>query len=77
MRDNLSQRPRVELHHTFADYIGEVLALAGVAGGVLLLMIVWTDLPGEIPRHFGFTGEPTAWSGRWSAVFPVALALGL
>jgi hypothetical protein len=77
MRDNLSQRPRVELHRTFADYIGEVLALAGVTGGVLLLAIVWTELPGEIPRHFGFTGEPTAWSGRWSAVFPVAIALAI
>ncbi len=77
MRDQLLQRPRLEIPRTFPDYIAEGLALTGVVAGLTLLAVVWTALPGEIPRHFGFSGEPTAWSGRWSAVFPIVLATGL
>lgn len=77
MRDNPSQRPRLEISRTYPDYIAEILSLTGVFAGLLLLAFVWTGLPGEVPRHFGFSGEPTAWSGRWSVVFPIALAIGL
>jgi hypothetical protein len=77
MRDNPSQRPRLDIPRTIADYIAEVLALAGVLAGLFLLGFIWTDLPSEIPRHFGFTGEPTAWSGRWSAVVPIVIAVVL
>ena len=77
MPDNPGQRPRITVPRTLPDYLGEALALAGAAGGVLLLVVIWAELPDQIPRHFGFSGEPTAWSGRWSAVFPVAVAVGL
>ena len=75
--DNPSQRPRINVPRTLLDYIGEILAFAGVVSGVLLLLFIWADLPGEVPRRFGLSGEPTAWSGRWSAVFPVVIAAGL
>jgi hypothetical protein len=77
MRDNLSQRLRRDVPRTFADYIAEVAALTGVFSGLMLLGMIWGDLPGEIPRHFGLTGEPTAWAGRWSAVGPVIIAVAL
>lgn len=77
MADNPSQRPRLEIPRTFPDYVAEILSLTGVFAGLILLAVVWTDLPGQVPRHFGFSGEPTAWSGRWSVVFPIVLALGL
>jgi hypothetical protein len=75
IRDTRQQRPRLEVPRTWPDFVAEVLALAGVVSGALLLAIIWTELPGEIPRHFGITGEPTAWSGRWSAVVPVVIAI--
>lgn len=75
MRDNPSRRPRFDVPKTLPDYVGQVLGFAGACSGVLLLLIVWGDLPEQIPRHFGITGEPTAWSGRWSAAFGVGIAL--
>jgi hypothetical protein len=77
MRDNPNQRPRRDVPRTFADYIAEVAALTGVFAGLMLLGMIWADLPREIPRHFGLTGEPTAWTGRWSAVVPVIIAVAL
>jgi low affinity Fe/Cu permease len=77
MRDNLSTRPRVKLERTLADYIGEVFALAGVFALLFILALSWTALPGEIPRHFGLSGEPTAWSGRWSLIVPMGIALAI
>ena len=75
MRDNLIHRPRIDVPKTLPDYIGQVLAFGGTAAGVMLLLIIWGDLPEEIPRHFGITGHPAEWSDRWSAVVGIAIAV--
>ena len=33
----------------------------------LLLLRAWGSLPDEIPVHFGLTGRPDRWGGRWQA----------
>lgn len=73
--DQVRQRPRLNPPRTLPDYIAEALSLAGILAGLMLLAFVWTDLPGDVPRHFGFSGEPTAWSGQWSIVAPIVIAI--
>ena len=43
--------------------------IAGVACLLPLLIILraWDTLPDEIPTHFGITGRPDRWGGRWQA----------
>jgi hypothetical protein len=77
MRNHSHQRPRIEVSRTLPDYVGEALAISGVLGGVLLLLILWADLPQEIPQRFGITGHPADWTDRWIAFFPVSMAVGL
>jgi hypothetical protein len=72
-----SQRPKLNVPRTVADYIGEVLSLAGVLAGLILLVLVWAELPEEIPRRFGITGHPTAWDDRWIVFFPVGISIAL
>ena len=74
MRDNLNQRPRIQAQRTPADFLGEFVAATGMLSGVLMLVVLWGDIPEQIPRHFGISGEPTAWDGRWSAVAPLVIA---
>jgi uncharacterized membrane protein len=74
MRDNLSQRPRVEVARTFPDYLAEILALIGVLFVITFPILSWTDLPEQLPRHFGITGSPTAWGGSGTILFPAILA---
>lgn len=44
-----------------------LLAIACLATvfSFLLLTISWQSLPHSIPAHFGITGRPDRWSGRW------------
>jgi len=44
-----------------------LLALAILANlfSAVLVAIVWQSLPSSIPVHFGFSGRPDRWGGRW------------
>ena len=38
----------------------------------LILLQQWNTLPDEIPAHFGITGRPDRWGGKWQAwILPV------
>ena len=43
--------------------------IAGVAGILPLLIVLraWDTLPEQIPTHFGISGRPDRWGGRWQA----------
>jgi hypothetical protein len=77
MKDNLSQRPRIDVRRTGWDYAAEIIALIGAIAVVLIPLLLWADLPERIPRNFGFSGDPTAWSDRINIVFPTVIALAI
>lgn len=43
------------------------MALAALTNllSVLLIITSWQSLPQSIPAHFGVTGRPDRWGGRW------------
>lgn len=45
----------------------EILAAGLAVLPGLLLLRAWSSLPEEIPVHFGFSGRPDRWGGRWQA----------
>lgn len=54
------------------------LEIASVVLAVVPLLIVlraWDTLPEEIPAHFGITGKPDRWGGRWQIWILPVLAL--
>jgi hypothetical protein len=55
----------------------EIVAACVAVLPALLLLRAWSSLPDEIPVHFGFSGRPDRWGGRWQAwVIPlVALVI--
>jgi len=47
-----------------------LLEVVALSAGILPLLIVlraWDTLPEQIPAHFGITGRPDRWGGRWQA----------
>ena len=44
----------------------ELLSLALLAAGPVLVQASYWRLPDRVPSHFNFRGEPDAWSGRAS-----------
>jgi len=62
------------------DTILEVLALAGLLVGPLLLLLYWPSIPEEIPSAFDALGRPTAWTHRfwlWGLPISALLAFGV
>lgn len=45
----------------------EIVAACLAILPALLLLRAWGSLPEEIPAHFGITGRPDRWGGRWQA----------
>lgn len=56
-----------------------LLALALLANGfsVLLLVTTWQSIPASVPAHFGITGRPDRWGGRWILLVLVAVQAGM
>jgi hypothetical protein len=50
----------------------EIVAACLAILPALLLLRAWSSLPDEVPAHFGFSGRPDRWGGRWQVwVIPV------
>jgi hypothetical protein len=45
----------------------EIIALIAAVLPMLIILRAWDTLPEEIPMHFGITGRPDRWGGRWQA----------
>jgi hypothetical protein len=53
----------------------EIVAACVAVLPALLLLRAWSSLPDEIPVHFGFSGRPDRWGGRWQAWIVAIVAL--
>ncbi|WP_185994280.1 DUF1648 domain-containing protein [Nocardioides campestrisoli] len=54
----------------------EVIAWVLLAAGAMVLLLRYGDL-GEVPTHFGASGEPDDWGPRWALLVLLALWVGL
>ncbi len=55
----------------------EILGLAFALAPLLILLRAWDTLPDEIPAHFGFTGRPDRWGGKWQAWVVPVVCIGM
>lgn len=55
----------------------EIIAVVACLLPLLIILRAWDTLPDEIPTHFGITGRPDRWGGRWQAWILPVVALGL
>jgi hypothetical protein len=50
----------------------ETLALLAAVAPFLIVVQAWGSLPQQVPTHFGITGRPDRWGGRWQIwILPV------
>lgn len=64
MAEDKQQRPEIEI--TLSPFYKglEILAAAIVLGMTVWLVVIWQDLPAEVPIHFGFGGSADAWGSK-------------
>ncbi len=66
--------PVLRIPRTWFDFVLDAVAFAGVIACVATVIGAWNKLPEQIPHHFGFSGKPDAWGGKWMLVFLPAIA---
>ena len=55
----------------------EILSLAFALAPLLIMLRSWDTLPDEIPAHFGITGKPDRWGGKWQAWAVPIISIGM
>lgn len=73
MRDNLSQRPKIDVPKTHWDYVADALAVLGAIGSAWLLVNIWAPLTGDLPDVLVPGGEPISLDDRWIATLPLSM----
>lgn len=57
-------RPKIVLPRTALENTLEFFAILGLIFSFYLLFRYYSQLPEQIPNHFGVDGQPDSWSGR-------------
>jgi uncharacterized membrane protein len=55
----------------------EAIGLLGLIGLLLLVVMNYSSLPEPVPHHFGITGRPDRYGGRWILLLMCAIALAM
>ena len=56
--------------------IFNVIALATLLSGVLLLIVYWSKLPDTVPIHFNIKGEADGWGSKYTLIILPIIAVG-
>lgn len=59
-----SDRPVIKLPFSGLEKIFELIAAAGLLLSIFLVINYWSDIPNDVPSHFGISGKPDAWGGK-------------
>lgn len=54
-----------------------VLGILSAVFSVLLLAITWQSIPKSVPTHFGLSGRPDNWGGKWIFFLLLAVQAGV
>ncbi|MER2000695.1 MAG: DUF1648 domain-containing protein, partial [Lysinibacillus sp.] len=56
--------------------IFNIIALATLLSGVLLIIIYWSKLPDTVPIHFNIKGEADGWGSKYTLIILPFIAGG-
>lgn len=77
MLEDKDQRPDIEITLTPVYRGLQILAAAIVLGMTVWLVVIWGDLPAEIPVHFGFGGGADTWGSKDTLGLIPVVAIGM
>jgi len=57
--------PVINIPRTRLEIFLEILSVVGIVVMILNMALSWSILPDRFPQHFGASGEPDAWGGKF------------
>ncbi len=68
-------RPKLDLPKTISEKLWDVVGYVALIGSVVFLMMVWEDLPAEVPAHYSASGEVNRWGSKFELLILPGIAL--
>lgn len=73
---NNGERPNIKIPLSWKDKTLILIATIPFVFMLLYLYMLWSDIPGVIPTHFGFSGVPDSFGSKSSLFIIVAIGVG-
>lgn len=74
---NTSERPKIKIPKTTSEWIWDVIGYIFYLGSIVFLIIIWSDLPKEVPAHYNALGEVDRWGSKWELLILPGVGLFL
>lgn len=62
------KRPKLKILRTKSEWIWDFIGYSFFIGSIIVLVIVWSDLPQEVPAHYNALGEVDRWGSKWELI---------
>ena len=59
------KRPKLKIPKTKGEWILDLIGYSFYISSIILLVIVWSKLPQEVPAHYNALGEVDRWGSKW------------
>lgn len=69
------KRPRLHIPKTKSEQIWDLVGYLFFIGSVLLLVVVWSHLPDQVPAHFNFKGEVDRYGSKYELIILPVIGL--
>jgi|SRR5690625_27769 len=60
-----SERPKIKIPRTKSEWIWDIIGFSVYIGMIVLLIVVWSKLPDQVPAHYNAAGEVDRWGSKW------------
>ncbi|MGX6444278.1 DUF1648 domain-containing protein [Neobacillus sp. K501] len=66
------KRPTIDIPKTKSEKVWDMIGYSYLIGTLLFLVIVWGNLPDQVPAHFNGSGEVDRWGSTWElSILPI------
>lgn len=69
------KRPRLHIPKTKSEQMWDLVGYLFFIGSVLLLVVVWSHLPDQVPAHFNFKGEVDRYGSKYELIILPVIGL--
>lgn len=71
------KRPKLNIPKTRSELVWDVIGYSFYIGSIIFLIVIWSDLPAEVPAHYNSAGEVDRWGSKWELLILTGVGLFL
>lgn len=71
------QRPKLKIPKTKSEWVRDIIGYFSFFAAIIFLLIVWRDLPDQVPAHFNFKGEVDRYGAKFELLILPGISLFL